>query len=391
MLTTDASLTGWGAVLDGRPAQGIWRGHLLDWHINCLEMMALFLALKYFLQELRGYHVLVRINHQGGLRSRRLNRLAQQVLHWAQDKFLSLRAIYIPGHINVGADLLSRQAVRHGEWKLHPEIAALCFRESWQGPSTGVSPLTVSAPLADQNMILRSNIPPWRLAMGGPGQERSPISGTGDSISSKARALEPPCLAPEGDQLRDAGLPPDIVETILSARAPSTARSYASMAHFENWCMAHHVDPVHCQVVSVLEFLQEKLSSGTCPGTLRVYVAAISACPVLIDEVSVGKHPLVARFIQVSGWGRPPEWQPLVLDHPVSPTFSVCGKQPRTRRGQQTCPVWKHNESVLLLHRLCNAHGPHTHRRRSMCETGVNVDHGSNRSTTANSEYICAV
>ncbi len=54
MLMTDASLTGWGAVLDGRPAQGIWRGHLLDWPINCLEMMALFRALKYFLQQLRG-------------------------------------------------------------------------------------------------------------------------------------------------------------------------------------------------------------------------------------------------------------------------------------------------------------------------------------------------
>ncbi len=89
MLTTDASLTGWGAVLDGRPAQGIWRGHFLEWHINCLKMMALFRALKYFLQQLRGYHVLVwvdntavvsYINHQGGLRSRRLNRLAQQVL-----------------------------------------------------------------------------------------------------------------------------------------------------------------------------------------------------------------------------------------------------------------------------------------------------------------------
>ncbi len=115
MLTTDASLTGWGAVLDGRPAQGIWRGHLLDWHINCLEMMALFQALTYFLQQLRGYHFLLRvdntavvsyINHQGGLRSHRLNRLAQQVLLWAEDKFLFLRAIYIPGHMNVGADLL---------------------------------------------------------------------------------------------------------------------------------------------------------------------------------------------------------------------------------------------------------------------------------------------
>ncbi len=62
--------------------------------------------------------------------------------------------------------------------------------------------------------------------------------------------------------------------------------------------MTHHADPVNCQIVSVLEFLQEKLSSGTCPGTLRIYVAAISACHALIDGVSVGKHPLVTRFIR---------------------------------------------------------------------------------------------
>ncbi len=83
--------------------------------------------------------------------------------------------------------------------------------------------------------------------------------------------------------------------------------SYAFKWHiFENWCMAHHVDPVHCQVVSVLEFLQDKLSSGTCPGTLRVYVAAISACHVLTDGVSVRKHPLVARFIRGAKRLRPP-------------------------------------------------------------------------------------
>ncbi len=40
-----------------------------------------------------------------------------------------------------------------------------------QGPSTGVLPLTVSGPLADQNMVLRSNIPPRRLAVGDPGQK----------------------------------------------------------------------------------------------------------------------------------------------------------------------------------------------------------------------------
>jgi len=40
-----------GAALDGRPAQGLCRGHHHDWHINCLELMAVILPLKYFLQQ----------------------------------------------------------------------------------------------------------------------------------------------------------------------------------------------------------------------------------------------------------------------------------------------------------------------------------------------------
>ncbi len=59
-LATDAFLTGWGAVMSGHPARGLWRGHHLAWHINRLEMLAVFQALKYFLPDLRGHHVLVR-------------------------------------------------------------------------------------------------------------------------------------------------------------------------------------------------------------------------------------------------------------------------------------------------------------------------------------------
>ncbi len=69
--------------------------HHLSWHINCLEMLAVFLALKNFLAGLRGHHVLVRsdntsvvsyLNHQGGLRSRPLCKLACQILLWSQGK-----------------------------------------------------------------------------------------------------------------------------------------------------------------------------------------------------------------------------------------------------------------------------------------------------------------
>lgn len=58
-LKTDTSLMGRRAILDGHSAQGRWRCHHLSWHINCLQMRALFLALKYLLPDLRGYHILV--------------------------------------------------------------------------------------------------------------------------------------------------------------------------------------------------------------------------------------------------------------------------------------------------------------------------------------------
>lgn len=58
MVTTGAPLTGWGAILDGRPARGDIFGHLLQ-HKNCLEMKVVYLALRYFHPDLRCYHVLV--------------------------------------------------------------------------------------------------------------------------------------------------------------------------------------------------------------------------------------------------------------------------------------------------------------------------------------------
>lgn len=57
--STNASLRGWGAILDGHPAQGVWEGRHLLWHINCLEIKAVFLTLRYIVPGLRGYHVLV--------------------------------------------------------------------------------------------------------------------------------------------------------------------------------------------------------------------------------------------------------------------------------------------------------------------------------------------
>ncbi len=110
MITTDASIKGWDAVFEGRPAHGEWTGELLSWHINCLELRAVFLALINFLPVFGKHHVIIRtdnmavvshINCQGGSRSRTLDRLVRRLVLWSQDEFLSLRAVHVPGILNL--------------------------------------------------------------------------------------------------------------------------------------------------------------------------------------------------------------------------------------------------------------------------------------------------
>ncbi len=133
---TDASAKGWGATFNGHAVSGVWTGPQLHWHINCLELLAVHLALNRLKRRLRGEHVLVRtdntatfayINRQGGLRSRRMSQLARHLLLWSRKHLRSLRAIHIPGLLNRTADELSRAALP-GEWRLHPQTVQLIWR-----------------------------------------------------------------------------------------------------------------------------------------------------------------------------------------------------------------------------------------------------------------------
>ena len=136
VVTTDASNTGWDATCNGQAASGSWTGPRLLWHINCLELLAVHLALRRFRPLLLDKHVLVRtdntaavsyINRQGGLRSRRMSQLARHLLLWSQTRLKSLRAIHIPGELNRAADALSRQLTFPGEWRLHPQTVQLIW------------------------------------------------------------------------------------------------------------------------------------------------------------------------------------------------------------------------------------------------------------------------
>ncbi len=136
VVTTDTSSTGWGATCNGQAASGLWTGPRLLWHINCLELWTVHLALRQFRPLLLGKHVLVRmdntvavsyINQLGGIRSHRMSQLARHLLLWSHTQFKSLRAVHIPGKLNRAADTLSRQLQFTGEWRLHPETIRLIW------------------------------------------------------------------------------------------------------------------------------------------------------------------------------------------------------------------------------------------------------------------------
>ena len=135
-ITTDASMSGWGAILDGQTAKGVWGRDLRSYHINFLELMAVYLALQRFERLVLGCHVRIRtdntttmcyINKQGGLRSPVLDDLARKLTLWCDSRLASISAMHVPGLQNLGADLLSRGRFHYGDWTLHPGVVSQIF------------------------------------------------------------------------------------------------------------------------------------------------------------------------------------------------------------------------------------------------------------------------
>ncbi len=291
VVTTDASSTGWGATCNRQAASGLWTGPRLLWHINCLELWAVHLALRQFRPLLLGKHVLVRtdntaavsyINRLGGIRSHRMSQLARHLLLWSHTQFKSLRAVHIPGQLNRAADALSRQLTFPGEWRLHPETIRLIwsrFGEAQvdlfaspesshcqlyfsltEGPprhrrtgtqlASGLTQVCVSpseptctdtvqaqggrgagpagcAPLAHPDLVSRTHFPRDSTSLAHSSEEGPPFSGARHHMAPASRSMEPPCVAPGRDAADLSGLPPAVVETIIQARAPSTRQTYA--------------------------------------------------------------------------------------------------------------------------------------------------------------------
>ncbi len=131
-LTTDASLTGWGAIWENREIHGAWEND--DRRINELELRAVLQAIETFPILRPGQRILVRcdnttavayINNMGG-RIFRLNRVAQKIWQRLEAAQAFMEAVYIATDQNP-ADALtrgvtSRKRMLDTEVQLNPQI-----------------------------------------------------------------------------------------------------------------------------------------------------------------------------------------------------------------------------------------------------------------------------
>ncbi|KAK9965394.1 hypothetical protein ABG768_004487 [Culter alburnus] len=319
---TDASAMGWGATYNGHAVSGLWTRPQLHWHINCLKLLAVRLALGRFNELLTDKHVLVPsdstatvayINHQGGLRSRRMSQLTCYLLLWSQKHLRSLHAIHVPGVLNRAADELSQQPPLPGEWRLHPQVVQLIWQrfraaqiDLFASPDTahcqlfysltegmlGTDALAHSWPwglrkyafppvslLAQllckiredeeqvllvapywptrtwfSDLMLLATAPPWPIPL------RTDLLTQGHPLAPASRPVETPCVVPGWDAEVLNDFPQLVVDAITSTRAPSTTNLYVLRWNlFVEWCSSHREDPRSCSIRSVLSFLQEGL------------------------------------------------------------------------------------------------------------------------------------
>ena len=121
-ITTDSSLTGWGAVAsNGLEASGFWSDTEALSHINLLETKAVILGFRSLFRETSCTSVLIKsdntstvayINNKGG-RSAEISGVISDLYEFCISNELRIQAVFLCGRKNVRADALSRRPRDH--------------------------------------------------------------------------------------------------------------------------------------------------------------------------------------------------------------------------------------------------------------------------------------
>jgi hypothetical protein len=114
-IQTDASKQGFGSycIQEGQSTGGRWSINESKHHINVLELLAIFFALKSWVSDKCDIHVGIQsdsmvaiayINDFGGMSNITLDNLARDIWQWCLARNVYITAFHIPGKCNSNAD-----------------------------------------------------------------------------------------------------------------------------------------------------------------------------------------------------------------------------------------------------------------------------------------------
>ena len=365
-LYTDASVVGWGAHVGPLTAPGHWPEHMMSCHINLLELEAVFQALKQFHHSLTGRTVLLHtdnttvacyINKQGGARSRPLSQRTEELLLWCSSQSIRLSAQYVPGRLNILADLLSRpHMVLQSEWTLvhsvlkpiwsawftlHIDLFATRFSHClplYVSPVLDPAAWAVDAlsipwsnllsyafpPIPIIGKVLRKarderatlilvaphwpaqawfpellhlcHVPPIRLSLG-PRSLLQPRSGV---PAWKPRGAASSRLASVRDPLSSLGASSSMLPLVEHVHRPGTQGVYS--AHWDGWvkwCTDHSVlphSPSSCDLANFLAFLS--CEKGLSASSVKVHRSAVCTTIRQMGSPSFSDDPLLQDLVQ---------------------------------------------------------------------------------------------
>ncbi|KAI9554999.1 reverse transcriptase [Daphnia sinensis] len=336
VLFSDASLTGWGATDNYCSTGGKWSIQDSGCHINELELLAAFLTLQYFASASRNCAIrlnidnktaVAHINKSGGTRSPHLLEIALKIAKWSELRNINLEAKYLPGTLNVVADMESRRSFQdRGDWQLnrpifqkiwerwHPKIDLFALQWNAQLPEFACWHPDPAAWMIDAFSVHQG----IRIPAIQSDRELHPEDAPGPGpVDASLPVLAQPTLVSvilpyREDLLLDAN---GVAHPQLTTNAQcliawrlsgvaSEAREFRTKLSTLYW-NGHH--PLHGSLINVITFLSDSFQNGKAYSTINVYRSMLSVTLPQVNRQDLGKHPTVLKLMKGIFNSNPPK------------------------------------------------------------------------------------
>ncbi|XP_067215712.1 uncharacterized protein [Linepithema humile] len=270
---SDASLTGWGAVCSRGHSHGFWSPEEKQFHINYLELLAVFHALRCFAAQLSNSSILLRvdnstalsyINRMGSIRFPLLSSLAREIWTCSISTYLHHLSITNALDLSLGFQILSQR-------QLTPFRYTGVLRKIISDEAEGVV------------------VVPWW-----PAQPWFPLFNRIRAISPSLGQDYPGCREAIRQAFAYRGTPSQAIATMLASLSEATIAQYAKpIKLWWNFCKEKDIICFTPSVPVFLDFLSSQLLGVGSYATLNSYRSAIS----LISTNETPHRPVTAQTL----------------------------------------------------------------------------------------------